>query len=97
MCLPRGDTSGYHLSLPASFDGDPWEWFADQGQLGANPYNARTKAARGEIRKLGYGLGLAQADLSGWTAIVSKFTEVRPAQAVPSHMAHSATTQQRQR
>ena len=72
MCLPQGESGGYRITMP-TWQGDPWEWFAEQGHLGAVPWDEETKAARDEIESLGYDLQLREhegADGTRWQAIV---------------------------
>jgi len=76
LCLPGGGLA-YRMPLPHDHDGDPWEWFAEQGHLEAVPWDTDTRSARDEIRALGYRLDLVEEKTPGsrWLALVFPMDE----------------------
>lgn len=92
LCLPRGSTSGYRLTVPTERSEDPWEWLAEEKKLGAHRESTVAQAIQCEAAKLGYKLFLEQSidDEVGTRWLVSAALRV-PRQATVAHPVAAAT------
>jgi hypothetical protein len=82
LCLPRDGRGGYRLEVPDGCREDPWQWFAEQGQLGAREETLLMQAIRAGGVALGYSLLLEQSidEAAGMRWLVSAAPRV-PGQA----------------